>query len=145
MVKVSLFWEQLIEFQVGSHAENVRMVFLFHQRHSGTQAIKQSVCLSESVKRVEQGGHYFAVVEIEGGREKESKKDTKRKPFSQGESLCCKHSSWCSCDHKHKYTQMHTHVETPWEHNKILCLLVRWFEECLFHCVHAMNGLCCHT
>lgn len=81
-MKVSLFLEQLIEFQVGSHTENVGMAFLFHQRHSGTQAIKQSVCLSESVKGVEQSGHYFAVVEMEGGREKESKKDTNRKSVS---------------------------------------------------------------
>lgn len=50
-----------MEFQLGSHAENVRMTFLLHQRHFGTQVIKESVCLPESVKRVEQGGHYFVV------------------------------------------------------------------------------------
>ena len=86
MVKASLSWEQLLEFQLGSHTTNVGMTFLLHQREStfehcvrartGTQVIKECVRVSESVKRVEQGGHYFVVAEIEGlrGRQEERHK-----------------------------------------------------------------------
>lgn len=63
-----------MEFQLRSHTENVGMTFLYHQRHSGTQVIKESVCLSELVKRVEQDGHYFVVAEIEGTKRRRVRK-----------------------------------------------------------------------
>lgn len=71
------------------------MTFLLHQREStfehcvqariGTQVIEESVCVSEAVKRLEQGGHYFVVAEMEGTERKTEKERHKRETsFSTG-------------------------------------------------------------
>lgn len=108
MVKVSLFWEQLMEFQLGSHTENVKMTFLFHLStvswpENGTQVIKDSECVSEAVKRVKQGVIIFVVIE---GTEQRNVFFFLKK---QIEDLClwvvsvkctnCKYYRWLTCEY----------------------------------------------
>lgn len=83
MEKVSLFWEQVMEFRLGSHSENVWMTFFSIREkvlwtrcvwaRNGSHVIKESLCVSETVEGVEKGGHYVVLVEIEGIGRKEKR------------------------------------------------------------------------